>query len=106
MLYQKRMKRAMDLLQEKNKSLSGNDTEIKTASVIQEEFSEDRANGKEEMNQVDESSFNKEEQRETEISLEKNDRMALFLSALVVFLPFALIIGVIGAILIFLITLI
>lgn len=94
MLYQKKIDRAMDLLKEKNKGIGEKDI-LETDEVKDEEA------GLQEM----ELASTVEVESDNHMALEKNDRLAMILSALFVFLPFVLIIGVIGAVLIYLITL-
>lgn len=108
MLYQKRLKRAMNWLGEKNENSKEKNIEENEKVDFQEAVKENHTEIEHAINKTEDESILNEEYVETKTNepLEKNDRLALMLSAFIVFLPFVLIVGVIGAILIFLITLI
>ncbi len=108
MLYQKRLKRAMDWLHERNKKISKNKSDKKEQENIYDAVG-DEGTEKNQATRKSEDEFIMDEndtENENNIPLEKDDRLALILSAFLVFLPFVLIVGVIGAVLIYLITLI
>ena len=112
MLYQKKVNRSMDWLKEKNKSSDQFSKE--TGGEVENEAERYEIEGNEvEGNEREEDGMQHceigvsmmQNKKKLDMQLEKNDRLAMILSALLVFLPFVLIIGAIGAILIFLITL-
>lgn len=120
MLYQRKVNRSMDWLKEKNESFhqlskeTGGEVENKAERNESEgdkiegnEIERNEVDGREEdgMQHCEIGESMMQNKKKLDMKLEKNDRLAMILSALLVFLPFVLLIGVIGAILIFLITL-